>query len=188
MYNNNFFNIKSQKIKNILSILLFSLILIGCGEDDKKTKKGFYKQQTQKYSKETTLKGKISNTNGAINGGQIIVTDLKGKKIAETMIQTDKNYSVKIPSGTELPIVLTFTPDSKSTAKDELISVVIYTSIKKYDVNELTTLIAKNAKALGGYTHANMVMAADSTVGIPDANKTSTGFRGDPTKQYGGWH
>jgi len=31
-------------------------------------------------------------------------------------------------------------------------------------------------------------MAADSTVGVPDANKTSTGFRGDPTKQYGGWH
>ena len=69
-----------------------------------------------------------------------------------------------------------------------MVSVVVYTSIKKYDINELTTLIAKKAKALGGYTQINMVLAADSTVGIPDANKTTTGFRGDPTKQYGGWH
>jgi hypothetical protein len=52
----------------------------------------------------------------------------------------------------------------------------------------LTTSIAKKAQALGGYTHANMVQAAEDTAKVPDANKTTAGFRGDPTTQYGGWH
>lgn len=41
---------------------------------------------------------------------------------------------------------------------------------------------------MGGYTRANLVRAAEETVHVPDANKTSTGWRGDPTTQYGGWH
>jgi hypothetical protein len=65
---------------------------------------------------------------------------------------------------------------------------IIYPNIKKYDINELSTAIAKKAKVLGGYTHYNMMRAAESTVSVPDANKTTTGFKGDPTKQYGGWH
>jgi hypothetical protein len=83
---------------------------------------------------------------------------------------------------------LTLIPDPQSESQDKLIAVAIYPTIKKYDINDYTTLIAKKAKAMGGYTHSNMVLAADSTVGVPEANKTSTGFRGDPTKQYGGWH
>ncbi|HCT99478.1 MAG TPA: hypothetical protein DF614_05290 [Methylococcaceae bacterium] len=57
-----------------------------------------------------------------------------------------------------------------------------------YDINALTTRIAQRAKSLGGYTRQNMVLAAGDSVNVPDANKTTTGFRGDPTSQYGGWH
>ena len=46
----------------------------------------------------------------------------------------------------------------------------------------------KAAKAMGGYNRANMIHAAENTVHTPDANKTTTGWRGDPTTQYGGWH
>jgi hypothetical protein len=52
----------------------------------------------------------------------------------------------------------------------------------------LTTAIAKAAKTMGGYTRTNMVRAAEETVSVPEGNKTSTGWKGDPTTQYGGWH
>jgi hypothetical protein len=108
--------------------------------------------------------------------------------VATTQLEKGSRYSLTIPAKTQLPMELTFYPDKGNSDVDKLVTAVIYTSINKYDINDLTTLIAKNAKALGGYNHSNMSIAADSTVGIPDANKTSTGFRGDPTKQYGGWH
>lgn len=170
-------------------LLLVSLVLNGCNDNSKNNKKSFSVQQKiQKYTKETTLTGKVSNKQRQKSSGEIKVTDSKGKLVTTTQLQKNNHYSVTIPPGTELPILLSFYADNNSINKDKLKTVVIYTSIKKYDINELTTLIAKKAKALGGYTHTNMVLAADSTVGVPDANKTSTGFRGDPTKQYGGWH
>lgn len=173
----------------VLVTVLISLFLTGCDSNDKSSKKSFTAQQaTQKYSEETTLKGKVSNKKGHITTGEIKATDSKGKIVATTQLKNDYHYSIIIPAGTELPIVLSFYPDKKSKNKKKLVSAVIYTSIKKYDINELTTLIAKKAKALGGYTHSHMLIAADSTIDAPDANKTTTGFRGDPTKQYGGWH
>jgi hypothetical protein len=177
-------------LPQLLTIMLLGLFLQGCNNSDKSSKKSFsIQQKTQKYTKPTTLKGKVSNGKGVIGTGEIKVTDYKDKLVASTQLQKGSHYSVTVPADTVLPITLTFYPDANdSTDKDKLISIAIYTSIKKYDINELTTLIAKRAKTLGGYTHSNMVLAADSTVGIPDANKTSTGFRGDPTKQYGGWH
>ncbi len=39
---------------------------------------------------------------------------------------------------------------------------------------------------MGGFTRANMILAAENTVHTPDANKTTTGWRGDPTTQNGG--
>ena len=71
---------------------------------------------------------------------------------------------------------------------EKLITAVVHPTITQYDINPLTTLIAKKAKSMGGYSHANMVRAAEGTVTVPDANKTTEGFRGDPTTQYGGWH
>jgi hypothetical protein len=170
-------------------ILLFCITLLGFDSEENKNKKDFsIKQTVQKYTKDTTLKGKVSNKKGLIKSGFISATDNKGKIVAIIELKNSSTYSIIIPAGIELPLVLTFSPKEKSAEKDKLITVAIYTSIKKYDINDLTTLIAKKAKSLGGYTHPNMSIAADQTVGIPDANKTSTGFRGDPTKQYGGWH
>jgi len=173
----------------ILVIFLPALLLSGCDSNGKSSKKSYsIQKQTQKYTKETTLKGQVSNKKGPIKSGEIKATDSNGKTVATSSLQNDNHYAIKIPAGTLLPLTLSFYPDEGNTAKDKLISVVIYSSMTNYDINELTTLIAKKAKALGGYTHTNMVLAADSTVGVPDANKTTTGFRGDPTKQYGGWH
>lgn len=88
-------------------------------------------------------------------------------------------YKIEIPAQTKLPIIL---------RAGNFISVVVDTDLKNYDINNLTTEIAEKAKALGGYTRQNMVVAASNSVHTPDANKTSTGWRGDTTSQYGGWH
>ncbi len=178
----------SFKLIPVVCILFFgSLLITACDSGTKSNKNSFSVQQkTQKYTKDTTLKGKLNTEKQTLFSGEIQVINSKGKSVASTQIQNSSHYSVIIPAGTELPLTLSFMPDKNK--KDKMISVAIYSSIKKYDINDLTTLIAKKAKSLGGYTHTNMVMAAESTVGIPDANKTSTGFRGDPTKQYGGWH
>ena len=187
---NTLHSISSFRFLLVLSfIFLLGFFLNGCDNTDKKSKKSFsIQQKVQIYTKETTLKGKVSNKKGAIHSGEIKVTDNKGNLIATTQLENSSHYTVKVPSGTELPLILSFSSDKENDGKDKLISVAVYTSIKKYDINELTTFIAKKAKELGGYTPTNMVMAAESTVGVPDTNKTTTGFRGDPTKQYGGWH
>jgi len=176
---------------NIIRVFFISAFIIfslnGC-DSDKKSTASPIKQAVQKYSTDTTLKGRVGNKRGAINSGIIKAKDSNGKVVATTELQNSNKYTLTIPAATELPLVLTFQADKSSPAKDNLISVVIYTSLKKFDINDLTTSIAKKAKQMGGYNHRNMSMAADSSVGIPDSNKTSTGFRGDPTAQYGGWH
>ncbi len=182
---------KLNSRRTFMSMLTFllSLALFGCDNTDNNSKNSLsVKQPVQKYKKETTLKGAIRNKKQTFKSGEVKATDDKGKVIAATQLENNNHYSIKIPAGTELPILLSFNPDNDKSEKNRLISVVLYTRMKKYDINELTTLIAKKAKSMGGYTHRNMSMAADGTVGIPDTNKTSTGFRGDPTRQYGGWH
>ena len=176
-------------IPTLIMLFFLALILNACDSNDKSKKKSFsIQQKTQKYTKDTTIKGRVSYNKHTLIAGEIKVTDSKGKLVASLQLEKQSQFSIKIPAGTELPLTLSYYPGADSTNKEKLVSVAIYTSIKKYDINELTTFIAKKAKELGGYTHTNMVLAADSTVGVPDANKTSTGFRGDPTKQYGGWH
>jgi len=178
-----------SRISKPVFAFIISLALFGCDDNDKKSKNSLSVQKkVQTYPKETTLKGAIRNKKQAFKKGEVKATDSKGVVIATTQLDNDNHYSIIIPENTELPIVLSFNPVDDKSEKNKLISAVIYARVKKYDINELTTLIAKKAKSMGGYTHRNMSIAADSTVGIPDANKTSTGFRGDPTKQYGGWH
>ena len=182
-------SIDSLSLKSLFFVTVTSLSLLGCSDDKGTDKKGLVAEQSvQKYTKDTLLKGKVSTKKGSIFEGEITAKDSNGKIVATTLLAGKSHYSITIPKDVKLPLILTFSPLSDSADKDQLIAAAIYTAIKKYDINDLTTLIAKKAKSLGGYTHANMSIAADQTVGIPDANKTSTGFRGDPTKQYGGWH
>ena len=167
-----------------LMLFVVSGFLTGCDQTNKD--KTTTKQAIKKFEQETILEGLVSNNHGPIKAGTIKVTDNYEELVASTAIKNNGHYSIKIPADTVLPIVLTFFPESADGQK--LFTAVIHPSITKYDINPLTTSIAKKAQALGGYTHANMVQAAEGTANVPDANKTTAGFRGDPTTQYGGWH
>ncbi|MDD5268243.1 MAG: hypothetical protein PHO08_14120 [Methylococcales bacterium] len=168
----------------LLLLLIVSSFLTGCEKSSQKTT--FIKEVVKEYEHATTLEGVVSNNHGPIRAGTIKVTDKYEELIASTAVQYNGHYHIRIPEYTVLPIVLTFYPDSADGEK--FITAVVHPEITKYDLNPLTTSIARKAQAMGGYTHANLVRAAEGTARVPDANKTTAGFHGDPTTQYGGWH
>lgn len=172
--------------KNLLILLIASCSLIGCNSDKQNTTP--ISQASKKYVKATTLEGTVSDSHGRIKAGQIKAMNTNHQAIASSEIQDNGQYRIEIPADTVLPLILSFHHEAKQANAEQLISVVIDPMITKYDINPLTTAIANKAKEMGGYTRANLVIAAENMVHVPDANKTSTGFRGDPTTQYGGWH
>jgi hypothetical protein len=175
---------KNKFLTVLLMLFMASGLLMGCDENNKD--KSSSKQLYKKFDQETKLEGLVSNNHGRIKAGTIKVTDIFEDLVASTAVNKNGHYSIKIPVDTLLPLVMTFYPDSAD--EDKLITVVIHPTITKYDINPLTSSIAKRAQALGGYTHANLVQAAEETAKVPETNKTTAGFRGDPTTQYGGWH
>lgn len=163
-------------------LFLFLLTLTACQQEPQNNLP--IKPQTEKkYSQETDLTGVISNKSGRIKSGQIHALNTKQQIIASADINEHGQYHIVIPANTVLPIELKF-----QQADETLLVVVIDPVLTKYDINTLTTDIAKKAKEMGGYTRSNLTIAAENSVHVPDANKTTTGFRGDPTTQYGGWH
>ncbi|MEI7796301.1 MAG: hypothetical protein WCI06_06645 [Methylococcaceae bacterium] len=150
--------------------LLNVLLLAGCNEMQQS------KPATQSVTKYTATSVLLS---GRVEGKTGNVDALDGENVVASASVQNGRYQLEIPAQTKLPIILHY---------DNLIAVAIDADITTYDINELTTAIAAKAQALGGYSRNNLVLAASNSVHTPDANKTSTGFRGDPTSQYGGWH
>ncbi len=167
----------------LLIVLSSSFMLTGCNDD--KPNKPLIKTQIKKYNKATVLKGSVSDDKQTSLSGEVKITDEQGNIITTAKLQKNNRFTVEIPAGTTLPIVLTFDPGNGG---NKLISVAVDPYIKIYEINPRTTAIAKQAKALGGYTVVNIMQAANSAVNAPGRNRTSANFRGDPTKQYGGWH
>jgi len=175
-----------MKLRYLIHSVCFTLLTLSiAGCSNEQASKTAIPTKVKQYKTLKTLTGRISNEKGAVVEGQLQVKDSQGNLVAVAQLNGKKQYSIDIPAGTFLPLVLTVNSDSLA---EPLTAVIISPVVSQYDISTLTTKIAQRAKALGGYTYSNMVLAADSTVGVPDANKTSTGFRGDPTKQYGGWH
>lgn len=177
-----------QSLKTLLIFMLAIGFLAGCGKSEQASNSNpLVKSSVKKYTKDTTLSGLVSNDAGPVKIGKVEATDNKGAIIATALLDESGRYSMVIPMGTELPIVLAAFTETDPTS-EKLMVAVVEPTLTKYDINTLTTAIAEKARSLGGYTYANMRQAAMSSTAIPDANKTTGGFRGDPTKQYGGWH
>jgi hypothetical protein len=143
---------------------------------------------TQQFEQAVTLHGIVANDQGPVKQGLVIAYNEQGRELARTALQADARYELVLPAQTRLPLLLNYLADEHTPPSQRLIAAVVHTSMKKYDINPRSTQIAQQAKQMGGYTHKNMVGAAEGTGIVPDDNKTTAGFRGDPTKQYGGWH
>lgn len=168
------------------AIFCWCLLLMGC--DQEKPKVFNQPEVIQKYEREVVLQGSVIANAAAAKTGKVEARLLNGALLAEVQLENSSKYQLTIPAGTVLPIILTYLPLEADKDRQKLVSVVVQSGLYKYDINPLTTLIAARAMALGGYTSKNMIQAAADSVHVPDANKTSSGFRGDPTTQYGGWH
>lgn len=175
-----------MKLFKVSALLVAVGLLSACGKDTQPRQAET--EQVKKYEKAVTLQGSVSSNSGLIKTGKVEARQLNGELLAETTLENSARYRLEIPAGASLPVVLSYFPAERGGDKGKMISVAVVPAIGKYDINPLTTAIAERAKALGGYTRRNMTQAAEDMVHVPDANKTSTGFRGDPTTQYGGWH
>lgn len=153
-------------------VTIFSVLLITACNDMQQAKPAI-----QKTAQFTTTAVLLSGK-AASDFNEVKAVDESNNLIASATVENGR-YKLEIPAQTKLPIVL---------QSGDFISVVVDADVTNYDINSFTTNIAAKAKSLGGYTRKNMVLAASDSVHTPDANKTSTGFRGDPTSQYGGWH
>ncbi len=176
---------KKTHIKTPKLLLLLAFVLSGC-ESHNSTE--IHKvEPLGKFDHTTVLEGFVSNNKRRLKAGAIKATDSDNRLVAVANLKNTAHYELEIPAGTILPIVLTFYADIDEGA-EKLSVAVVDNDITQYDINPLTTAIAKRAMALGGYTYVNMMRAAEDSVHVPDHNKTSAGFRGDTTQQYGGWH
>lgn len=173
-----------MKLSKCLAMLLAAGLLGACGKDTQPRQAA--QEPIRVYEYAVTLQGSVSSNRGPIKAGKVEARSTGGELLAETVLENSARYRLEIPAGTVLPVILNFLPAEPGGEK--MISVAAQPAIGKYDINPSTTAIAKQAKALGGYTLRNLSRAAEDRVHVPDANKTSTGFRGDPTTQYGGWH
>lgn len=168
------------------TMAVVAMSLSGCEKSGKNNP--LVTHSVKNFTQTTTLSGSVSGGSGPVTTGKIVAADENGGIIATAALQSGGRYSLIIPAGTQLPIVLKAYPETGDGSEEILQAVVVEPSLKRYEINPLSTTIAEKAKALGGYTAENLMEAAMTSVAVPDANKTTGGFRGDPTKQYGGWH
>ncbi|QXP85125.1 hypothetical protein [Methylococcus sp. Mc7] len=178
--------IRKGLASTLLLLLSAAALLTGCGEQSNSGTA--LNEPVQKYEKDATLAGTVTGQNGAITNGKILATDEKGNVISISTLENTSRYSIVIPAGTLLPILLQVHPDAGSENGKPLTLAIADASMTNYNINPLTTAIAEKAKSLGGYTRKNLMAAAVLSTSVPDEDKTSSGFRGDPTKNYGGWH
>ncbi|MEI6746625.1 MAG: hypothetical protein WCL34_11745 [Methylococcaceae bacterium] len=158
--------------KNRLFVTIFAALLVTACNDMQQSKPAISKT-AQFTTTSVLLIGKVAS-----DSSEVKAMDESNNLIASVAVENGR-YKLEIPTQTKLPIVL---------QSGDFISVVVDADVTNYDINSFTTNIAAKAKSLGGYTRKNMILAASDSVHTPDANKTSAGFRGDPTSQYGGWH
>jgi len=179
-------------LKKALCLTCIALIgsygLIACDSGSKPQTSIVGKAKLQKYETVKTLEGLVTNDGGPVKTGVIKALSEKGKELSKIEMTEGPAYTLQVPAGTVLPIIVAYYPDEDAKDDERMISVVVHADASKFDINPLSTRIAEEAKKMGGYTHRNLVQAAEATGTVPATNKTTAGFRGDPTTQYGGWH
>ncbi len=178
-----------QKHQTFLVLLLAFICfatLAGCGKDpDTAT---VVKEAPKTNKAAVTISGIVRSDTGVVGSGEVKVQDRSGKKVTTSQIDAKGKYAADIPVGTRYPLLLTAHPGKNEEQKDKLSVAVVEPLSTDHDLTTVSTQIAEKAKSLGGYTRKNMIQAAMKTAAMPDGDKTVGGFRGDPTKQFGGWH
>jgi hypothetical protein len=167
-------------MKSVFQFVIVAMLLLlgGCGEssNDKRASTGAYSR----------IEGIVTDRDGPITSGKIIIKDKNGAAITSVTLNGDSKYSADIPANAAYPVFL------EIDERDELLeAVVLDPTAVKQDITPMSSLVVRSARDLGGVTKENMARAAINAISqskTAGGKNTTAGFKGDPTKQYGGWH
>ena len=114
--------------------------------------------------------------------------------IAKAELKDAAKTSLTIPAGTSFPLIIIAYPES--APNEPLKAAVTDSQASEQDLSPVTTIVVDTAMSLGGLTEANLAKAAGAAIaqrkrsggGGGGGGATTQSFKGDPTKQYGGWH
>ena len=164
-------------MKRVVKLIMVLPVLWGAGCGD---------SSTGKSNQAAHLQGVVTERDNPVSQGKIIAKDKNGMVVASTELKGNSNYSITIPGNAVYPLVLEIAIDD-----DLLEAVVMDPSSAQQDISTMSTLVVQSARNLGGINKENMAQAAINAIRQNKKSSgkgTSAGFKGDPTKQYGGWH
>ena len=163
----------------LLLAALFTLTA-GCGESGK--------SGSTSAATETRITGEVLDDETPVTKARIQAVDRNGKTVATAEINGEPHYRLTLPSGTAFPVVLTATVDGMP---ESLKAAVTSDLVSEQNISSVTTIVVNTAMNLGGLTETNLAKAAGAAISqrkSSGGSGGSAGFKGDPTKQYGGWH
>ena len=143
----------------------------------------------------TRLSGHVSNDDGPVLKARVEAKDAKGSVVAKTELPGGANsYQLALPANTAYPVILTAYPEA---APGEPLKAAVPSPLAaEQDISPVSTLVVDTALSLGGINEANLAKAAGAAISLRKKSggggggggATTESFKGDPTKQYGGWH
>ena len=159
--------------------------MTGCGDNT---------PSSSPASSPTKLTGHVINDDGPVSKAKIEATDAKGTVVAKAELNgTSNNYLLAIPAGAAYPLILTAYP--QDTPGQPLKAAIASSLAAEQDISQVSTLVVDTALSLGGINEANLAKAAGAAISLRKRSgggggggATTESFKGDPTKQYGGWH
>ena len=157
--------------------LILGLVLGGCSED----------RSSITGSGPTTIRGLVSDDNGPVPLAVVEATDEDGRLLATADADSTGHFEITIPATAPYPLLLV----AKLPNDKRLQAVVTSRQVAEQDVSPYTDLVVKSARQLGGLTPENIAKAAGAAINMRPSQggkRSSTGFKGDLTKQYSGWH
>lgn len=168
-------------------VALLAVLVAGC--DNGTPRAG----AARSSSGQTRITGHVLDDEGPIGRGRVEAKDARGMTIAKAEMKAQTPYELMIPTGAVYPLILTAYSDA---APDEpMRAAVADANAIEQDISPITTIVVDTALSLGGLTDTNLAKAAGAAIaqrrksgGGAGGSATSQSFKGDPTKQYGGWH
>ncbi|HHJ39060.1 MAG: hypothetical protein AXA67_01430 [Methylothermaceae bacteria B42] len=162
----------------IILPILFAFLAVGCESGGQSSS-----------AKSTVIEGLVIGEEGPAEKARIEAVDSRGQIIAKAQVKGEGRYQITLPANANYPVLLKATlPQERNKVFQ---AVVTSDLVEEQDISPMTDLVVKSALGQGGLTPENIARAAGAAINqrpTQGGKRTSSGFKGDLTKQYSGWH